>query len=489
MSIFSRLKKPAPGEAKPEPGATPLAGGDPHPPASTAANGQAGGKASSPAGGKDSSKDGGKDGGKDGKESRPAEASPPAKANGVHTSAPKAAEAPAAPAPKANGVSNGKAAHVAPPAAAEPTPPAKKPDLSTTVLYGAAKPTRAAAERPNGTPPPPAPVATREPARSAFEMAIDTALGPEPPGGVAHGKSTDSDQAALRATFEDVAVPYVAEVRSVMMELQFGEVQASWFETTRPLLRQLRKMAEPVGQTALVTALDDFDKAVGEILAPGQPASPTAAARDALFAAYTPLRAALPRAFELEGERDRREPLIVRALLEQVPGLEPVMVDTLMAAGFSKLSALYAARADEIAAVTGISDIVSAAIATRVQNFRRTTPAGLASVDRGATLRELEHLAELLRAQHLAFDAVARGWTEQDKSAKRQARRERQLTQLQITIELVRLGEVDLAQRLEKLPFAKKLDEVERFVSQALLADRAKNRAAPQAAAGAALAT
>jgi hypothetical protein len=273
------------------------------------------------------------------------------------------------------------------------------------------------------------------------------------------------------------------------MELQWGEAQASWFELARPQLRSLRKMAEPVGQTALVEALDHFDKAVADVLAPGQPSSPTQAAREALLAAYAPLRTALPRAFELDGERDRREPLIVRALLEQVPGLEPVMIDTLMAAGFSKLSALYAARADEIAAVTGIGDLIAAAMAARVQAFRRATPAGLASVDRGATLRELEHLVELLRAQHLAFDAVARGWTEQDRNAKRQARRERHLTELQMTIELVRLGEVDFALRLEKLPFGKKLEEVERFVSQALLSDRAKNRAAPQPAAGAALAT
>jgi hypothetical protein len=29
------------------------------------------------------------------------------------------------------------------------------------------------------------------------------------------------------------------------------------------------------------------------------------------------------KAFALEGERDRREPLIVQALLQQVPGLDP----------------------------------------------------------------------------------------------------------------------------------------------------------------------
>ena len=142
--------------------------------------------------------------------------------------------------------------------------------------------------------------------------------------------------------------------------------------------------------------------------------------------------------------------------------------------------------------MTGIGDVVAAGIAARVQAFRRATPAALASVDRMATLRDLERLLDTLRTQHAAYDAVARGWSEQDQSAKRQVRRARQLTLLQITIELVRLGEIALCQRMDKLPFAKKVDEVERFVGQAFPAERAKSRTAapaPAAAAAAAIAT
>jgi hypothetical protein len=333
----------------------------------------------------------------------------------------------------------------------------------------------------------PTPVAVPEPTKVAFDVAIEMALGPDP--APTHGTSTASDQAALRATFEDLAVPYVADLRGVMMELRWGEVQASWLELARPVLKSLRKMAEPVGHTALVEALDGFDAALAQVLAPGQPPTPSAAARDALLAAYEPLRACLPRAFELEGERDRREPLFVRALLDQVQGLEPLMIDKMMAAGFGKLSALSAARADEIAAVTGIPDVVAAATAARIQAFRRTTPAGLAAVDRGATLRELARLLETLRTQHVAFEEVSRSWAEGDKRAKGQRRRERQLSLLQITIELARLGEVDLAQRLDKLPFAKKIDELDRMVSQAALSAATKNRGEARATAGAAAAS
>ena len=137
----------------------------------------------------------------------------------------------------------------------------------------------------------------------------------------------------------------------------------------------------------------------------------TGASRDTLLAAYAPLGACLPSAFALEGERDRREPIVVRALLEQVAGLEPLMVDKLMAAGLGTLAALFAARADEIAAVTGIPDAIAARAAARIQAFRRATPAALATIDPAATIRELAQLLEQLRTEHTAFEEAARGWS------------------------------------------------------------------------------
>ena len=374
-----------------------------------------------------------------------------------------------APAPKLNGVSNGAA-------------PRPSNGLGTKAATPSSTPASSSAAKP---------AAARDTASGPIDLVIEMALEAgaaeeEPPAIPAPGTSTAADQAAVRATFEDLAVPHMAEVRGLMMELQYGEVQSSWFELARPLVRSLRKMADPVGHAALAGALERLDQAIGDLLAPGQPAVPSPAAREALTAAYAPLRAALPPAFEVEGERDRREPLIVRALLEQVTGLEPVAIEALVAAGFGKLRALHVARADEIAAVSGVGAGAAAAIVARVEAFRRTTPAGLASVDQLATLRNLERLRDVLRTQHAAFDAVARGWSEQDQSAKRQARRERQVTFLHVAIDLLRLGEIAFVQRLEKLPFTTKLDELTRFVARALQTERGKNRSAPPPPASAA---
>jgi hypothetical protein len=342
----------------------------------------------------------------------------------------------------------------APPAAPPPRSPVEAP--------------RAKPERAPLAPPPLAtrvPVAVKEPAAGSLDLAIALAL--DEPLAATAGTSTASDEAALHATFEDLAVEHVAPVRSAMLEVRWGEAQASWLDIALPALKSLRRMASEVAHATMVGALDGFLVAVQKALEPGQPPALTGPSRDALLAAYAPLCACLPRAFEVDGERDRREPLIVRALLEQVAGLDPLMIDKMMAAGLGRLAPLYAARADEIAAVTAIPDDIAAATAARVQAFHRATPAALATVDPAATVRELAGLVERLRVEHTAFEEAARGWSEADRLSKKRLRWVRQVSFLQITIALVRLGEIDVAVRLPKLAFARRLDELDAIVSRA----------------------
>ena len=193
-------------------------------------------------------------------------------------------------------------------------------------------------------------------------------------------------------------------IRNAMMEVRFGEAQASWLELGRPALKSLRAMASEVGHAALVAALDGFVGALQTVLEPGQPPEVTGPSRETLLAAYAPLATCLPRAFALEGERDRREPIVVRALLEQVADLEPLMIDKLMAAGLGTLAALFAARADEIAAVTGIPDAIAAAVGRAHPGVPPRDPGG-AGVGRsggddpraGAAARAAAHRAHGVR--------------------------------------------------------------------------------------------
>jgi hypothetical protein len=421
--------------------------------------------------------------------------------------APAPVAPPAAPEPKATVPARTAAARPEPKTAA---PAAKKPALAVTKLYNeAAKPApaagsngaahraaRPAAAAPRAAAPEPARPAATTPAAPApavpvaqvredsapdGELAVPGSLdqafeklfpsSPAPPAApaapaAAEGTSTASDRKAVLATFEELAVGHAAQVRSVMLEVRWGEAQTSWIELARPALKSMRAMSAQIEHAALTAALDGFDAALAALLQPGAPPTLAADARDKLLAAYAPLVAAMPRAFELDGERDRREPIVVRALLAQVAELDPMMIDKLMAAGLGRLEALFRARADEMAAVAGLPAEVAAATAARVQAFRAATPAALATPDVAAAARELAALYATLEADHRAFEDAAAGWSSGDREAKKRLRRKREVSFLEITIALARLGEADLALRLERLPFARRLEELERLVSR-----------------------
>jgi hypothetical protein len=263
------------------------------------------------------------------------------------------------------------------------------------------------------------------------------------------------------ATFEELAVGHTAPIRSFMLEVRWGEAQTSWIELARPALKSLRAMASQVEHPTLPAALDAFDAALAELLRPGAAPVLGQSAREALLAAYAPLLAAMPGAFELEGERDRREPVVVRALLEQVSGLEPLMIDRMLAAGLGRLETLYQAKGDEIAVVASVPPDIAEATAARVQAFRRATPAALAAPDGGAAAQELRALVGELGEDIRAFETAARGWSAADRETKKRIRRQRDVDFARVTIALARLGEVDLALRLPKVPFQRRLEELE----------------------------
>jgi hypothetical protein len=279
-----------------------------------------------------------------------------------------------------------------------------------------------------------------------------------------HGASTPEDKAAARDTFEDLAIGHLRPVRNLMIELMWGGVLSGWADLARPALESLRQMGEPLELTDLCRAAEGFRAAVDEVASPlwgGGVVSPEA--RLALIAAYQPLQAALPRVFSLDGDRDRREPIIVRGLLRQVAGLEPHMIPRLSGVGLGSLDALLRASAEEIEVVAGLPPVVAAALVDKVQELRRAPSGGLAGSD---ARRALQAQVRALETSHHAYEKAAAGWSSDSVTAKREHRRARELTYLEIMVALARSGEVELANRLEPLPFARRIEELDRMLSE-----------------------
>jgi hypothetical protein len=142
----------------------------------------------------------------------------------------------------------------------------------------------------------------------------------------------------------------------------------------------------------------------------------------------------------------------------------------MIAAGLGRLEALYQAKSDEIAVVADVPADVAAATVERVQAFRRATPAALAAPDGGAVARELRALVAELGEDHREFEAAAGGWSAADREAKKRTRRKRDVDFARVTIALARLGEVDLALHLSKVPYQRRLEELEALLRRLAVA-------------------
>jgi hypothetical protein len=282
----------------------------------------------------------------------------------------------------------------------------------------------------------------------------------------AHGVSTAADLAEVRRVFNEVAAIHVAQVRDVMLELSYGDAEPSWIESTQPALRSLRTMAAQMDLTDLCQTLDDFCAAVDAAV--GGRARINDDGKADLLRRYQRLIELIPQAFELDAERDRREPIIVEALLYQIEGVEKRTIEKLFSVGLHRLDALMRATADEIEVVAGLRPEVAGAIVEQFRSYRSSASATLSAPDPVAERRQLGHLLIMLSVQNDEYSHAAAGWTDEARARKRDVRKQREQTFQRIKVALARLGEREQLVRMEKLPFDERIAMLDRYLSAAV---------------------
>jgi hypothetical protein len=311
---------------------------------------------------------------------------------------------------------------------------------------------------------------------AAFDQVIDARdtdpalpvhVPPTAPGAsTVHGVSTQEDLAEVRRVFNDVAAIHVAQVRDVMLELRYGDAQPSWIESTQPALRSLRAMAGQMELVDLCQALDDFCAAVDAAVS-GR-ARIDDGAKAELLRRYERLIELIPQAFELDAERDRREPIIVESLLYQIPGVEKRTIERLFAVGLSRLDGLMRATAEELAVVAGLRTELAQAIVAQFQTYRAGASSALAAPDPQAERRQLGDLLIMLSVQNDEYNHASTMWTEDARARKQEARKQREQVFQRIKVALARLGEREQLARLEKLPFGERIASLDRYLSASI---------------------
>ncbi len=274
----------------------------------------------------------------------------------------------------------------------------------------------------------------------------------------------EADMAEVRALFAGIAVAYARPLRDFMIEVAWGEPTKEWLDVALPAAQALRRAAAAVELPELDGALEGYSAALE--LAAGE-ASVDREVREMLAGAYAKLIDAMPAVFALDGELGRREPIIVRSLLMQVPGVRHVAIDKLYRAGINALDVFYAARARELAEATGLDEALAAAICERFQRYKREVAELSPGKDRARERAELATLTAELDGAHAAHEKAAASWGPGAASERARARQARTDTLLRIDLLLAHLGEIDLQRTIAKVPFQQKVKELRRYLEDA----------------------
>ncbi len=272
--------------------------------------------------------------------------------------------------------------------------------------------------------------------------------------------------AEVRDLFEQLAANHVRPVREFVIDLRWGEASREWVPLCLSAVDSLQRGAQKLGLGELDAALGGFAASLHVVA--GEPGSIIleGATRDGMLKAYDRLVEVLPKAFALDMDRSQRESLIIQSILLQIPEVHRVTMERLHAAGLNGIAMLADARPQEIAETAGINRKLADRIVEAFRAYREERQAHVPDPIHGREREKLDALLNELEAHHAAFEHVAEAWTKNAASEKLRLRRARHRTLMEISVILARIGEIALLQRLEKVPFDRKLDGLRSYLKE-----------------------
>lgn len=289
------------------------------------------------------------------------------------------------------------------------------------------------------------------------------------------------DLTDVRALFGQLATNHMRQVRDFLIELRWGPTSASWVAICAPAVESLRDAAEKLEFADLAMGLRDFAGAM-YALDLTTTSSIEGAGRERILAAYAALEAVLPETFALDGARSQREAAILHALLSQIPEVHKVTIDKLYAAGLTTLETMLLARTEDLVATTGIPEVLADRIVERFRRYRQEMASAVVDESRAGERSAIASLVAELRRQNDEFDQAAAGWTNEAIQRKKDILVARAQTMLAIDLHLARLGEIALVRELERLPFSRKVSELDAFLAAASAKYAAPLRSAAEGA-------
>lgn len=245
------------------------------------------------------------------------------------------------------------------------------------------------------------------------------------------------------------------QVRDYLIELDLeSRPSGECLEVCRNVLGSLNGATESLGNE-VAAACAELTRALGS----DAPANELSLVKKK----YNAVASLVPELGEFDAERRERVKLILRSILEQVPGLGPLGRSKLEAAGYADVQKLSLASREDLVAA-GLAPELAGKVFERVRRWTRRLNSVPPEADRSAERERLKRLTQTLMEQNQRHEALENDWSRGALGLRNKLREERAETMSQVSLLLARLGELGTAERIERLPFDKKASELERLL-------------------------
>lgn len=278
-----------------------------------------------------------------------------------------------------------------------------------------------------------------------------------------------ADEAVVQDLFAQIAANYARPIKRFISELSQGAATKEWIDICRPILQSIMGAAKNMNLDQAVRGMAAFDTILGQAEKSSQSLFEGELRQQALVS-YEELKDIFPDVFQIDKEDQRREDMIIRLLLKQIPRVGRATLAKLYRAGLGSLSSLLMAKPDDLAATTSIPLSLCGRICEKLQQYR----AAVEGLPRDATqssyrtcltklVRELRHQEEEI--ERTLAGAGSKPVLETERHQRRQLR---QRCNLQITVMLAELGELVLIQKIQRLSFKRRISKLEKYLEMAV---------------------
>jgi hypothetical protein len=256
----------------------------------------------------------------------------------------------------------------------------------------------------------------------------------------------------------------MAPVRDFMIDVEAGEASRDWIAVAKERLEELREGLTPFAETQPLR--DGIDAMLGALAAlPRQGRTLERASCMRVIEAFGMLAGRSPDVFATAAERRARERIIVEATLELGKCVSPICIERLLRGGFDTLRAFFDATPDRIAEVGGVPRSVAEQLVAALERHRRDAAAVQVDRMRSIDKMRIAGMVSDLREQTAAYERAAAKWSKEASTEKKTIAQARKDTLLRIKVGLARLGEHALLESVERLPFERKIEHLERYVA------------------------